>query len=75
VALARSRRVAPYEKANLTYVSELDQLIRKRWEARLPDDVLTGEEYDAGGNGAPHTGHRPDVHRSAAAPRGTPGNG
>jgi len=56
VARARCRRVTPQEKANLTYVTDLDndleRLIRGRLGARFPDDALTGEEYGAeGGNG------------------------
>jgi len=57
VALARCRAVAPHEKANLSYVTDLDQyleqLIRKRLGARFPDDVLTGEEYEAEGGTGP----------------------
>jgi fructose-1,6-bisphosphatase/inositol monophosphatase family enzyme len=57
VALARCQRVAPHEKANLTYVTDLDQdleqLIRQRLGARFPDDVLTGEEYEAEGGTGP----------------------
>ena len=57
--LARSRaaRVRPQEKANLSYVTDLDhdleQLIRARLGARFPDDGLTGEEYAASGGGGP----------------------
>ncbi len=56
VARTRCRHVAPQEKANLSYVTDLDhdleRLIRERLGARFPDDVLTGEEYGAtGGNG------------------------
>jgi fructose-1,6-bisphosphatase/inositol monophosphatase family enzyme len=57
VALARCREVAPLEKANLTYVTDLDQyleqLIRQRLGARFPDDLLTGEEYEAEGGTGP----------------------
>ena len=56
VALARASGVRPQEKANLSYVTDLDhdleRLIRDRLAARFPNDVLTGEEYaSAGGNG------------------------
>jgi myo-inositol-1(or 4)-monophosphatase len=55
-ALARAHHVTPQEKANLSYVTELDheleERIRGRLAARFPDDVLTGEEYaTAGGTG------------------------
>jgi myo-inositol-1(or 4)-monophosphatase len=55
-ARARCRRVTPQEKANLTYVTDLDndleRLIRGRLGARFPDDTLTGEEFAAeGGTG------------------------
>jgi fructose-1,6-bisphosphatase/inositol monophosphatase family enzyme len=57
VAIERSKRVTPVEKANLTYVTELDQhletLIRGRLGERFPDDRLTGEEYAAGGGSGP----------------------
>jgi myo-inositol-1(or 4)-monophosphatase len=57
VALSRCRDVAPHEKANLSYVTDLDkdleQLIRGRLADRFPDDVLTGEEYEASGGGGP----------------------
>jgi fructose-1,6-bisphosphatase/inositol monophosphatase family enzyme len=57
LALARCQAVAPHEKANLTYVTDLDQdleqLIRKRLGARFPDDVLTGEEYETEGGTGP----------------------
>jgi myo-inositol-1(or 4)-monophosphatase len=56
VALDRCGRVTPEEKANLSYVTDLDRdlerLIRDRLAARFPDDALTGEEYaSAGGRG------------------------
>ncbi len=56
VALARSRRVVPQEKANLSFVTDLDHdlelMIRERLSKRFPNDVLTGEEYgQAGGTG------------------------
>jgi fructose-1,6-bisphosphatase/inositol monophosphatase family enzyme len=57
LAMKRSTRVTPREKANLSYVTDLDhdleRLIRERLGNRFPDDVLTGEEYaDAGGKGS-----------------------
>jgi myo-inositol-1(or 4)-monophosphatase len=49
--------VTPQEKANLSYVTDLDndleQMIRARLGARYPEDVLTGEEYAAAGGGGP----------------------
>lgn len=57
LALARSKRVTPVEKANLSYVTDLDRdletLIRGRLGERFPDDRLTGEEYAAGGGSGP----------------------
>jgi fructose-1,6-bisphosphatase/inositol monophosphatase family enzyme len=57
VARARSLRVTPHEKANLSYVTDLDRdlerLIRERLGARFPDDSLTGEEYAAEGGSGP----------------------
>src|SRR5271169_3799200 len=56
-ALARWRDVTPHEKANLSYVTDLDQdlerLIRERLGARFPGDALTGEEYGAEGGTGP----------------------
>ena len=57
LARERSRRVTPEEKANHSYVTDLDlaleRLIRERLGERYPDDRLTGEEYKAsGGHGA-----------------------
>ena len=56
LALGRSKRAKPQEKANLSYVTDLDhdleRLIRERLGNRFPDDRLTGEEYDG------PTGHR-----------------
>ncbi len=53
LALERSMRVRPQEKANQSFVTDLDhdleQLIRQRLGARFPDDRLTGEEYEASG--------------------------
>ena len=55
VAMARAKRVTPVEKANLSYVTDLDQdlekLIRRRLGEQFPDDRLTGEEYAAAGGG------------------------
>jgi myo-inositol-1(or 4)-monophosphatase len=56
LARGRARGVTPQEKANLSYVTDLDQdlerLIRDRLGRAFPDDVLTGEEYaSAGGTG------------------------
>src|SRR5580693_8895890 len=57
VAMTRCRSVTPHEKANLSYVTDLDQdlerLIRQRLGARFPDDLLTGEEYAAEGGTGP----------------------
>ena len=57
IALARARGSRPQEKANLSYVTDLDhdleRLIRDRLAARFPDDVLTGEEYAAAGGTGP----------------------
>jgi myo-inositol-1(or 4)-monophosphatase len=51
VALARAQQVSPQEKANSSYVTDLDhdleQLIRSRLRAAFPQDLLTGEEYAA----------------------------
>ena len=56
LAMKRCQTVTPHEKANLSYVTDLDQdlerLIRRRLGDRFPDDSLTGEEYEpAGGTG------------------------
>ena len=56
IALARAKGVRPREKANHSFVTDLDhdleRLIRDRLAARFPDDALTGEEYaSAGGTG------------------------
>jgi myo-inositol-1(or 4)-monophosphatase len=57
VALERCQNVTPQEKANLSYVTDLDQdleqLIRQRLGDRFPEDRLTGEEYEAGGGTGP----------------------
>src|SRR5690348_6569627 len=51
VALARAQQVRPQEKANLSYVTDLDRdlerMIRTRLREEYPDDLLTGEEYAA----------------------------
>ena len=57
LAMERSKRVRPQEKANHSFVTDLDhdleRLIRERLGARFPDDRLTGEEYEAtGGSGS-----------------------
>jgi fructose-1,6-bisphosphatase/inositol monophosphatase family enzyme len=58
-ALARSRagRVTPEEKANLSFVTDLDldmeKLLRSRLAETFPDDVLTGEEYAPSGGTGP----------------------
>ena len=57
VARSRASGVRPQEKANKSYVTDLDhdleRLIRDRLAARFPDDVLTGEEYAASGGTGP----------------------
>lgn len=57
VARGRAGSVRPDEKANKSYVTDLDrdleQLIRGRLAERFPDDTLTGEEYSASGGGGP----------------------
>jgi myo-inositol-1(or 4)-monophosphatase len=57
VAKARWRNVSPREKANLSYVTDLDhdveRLIRERLGARFPGDVLMGEEFSAAGGSGP----------------------
>src|SRR3954470_10001454 len=57
VAMGRALGVRPQEKANTSFVTDLDhdleRLIRDRLAARFPDDVLTGEEYAAAGGGGP----------------------
>src|SRR4051812_34298956 len=51
VALARAQQVVPREKANHSYVTDLDQdlerLVRGRLREAYPEDLLTGEEYAA----------------------------
>jgi fructose-1,6-bisphosphatase/inositol monophosphatase family enzyme len=57
IALSRARRVTRQEKANLSFVTDLDHdlelLIREKLSKRFPDDVLTGEEYGQAGGGGP----------------------
>src|SRR5437868_1726852 len=57
VARARCAHVTPHEKANLSYVTDLDndleRLIRGRLGARFPEDALTGEEYGVAGGSGP----------------------
>jgi fructose-1,6-bisphosphatase/inositol monophosphatase family enzyme len=57
LARERAQQVRPQEKANLSYVTDLDQdlerLIRDRLGRAFPDDVLTGEEYAAAGGTGP----------------------
>ncbi len=57
VAISRAKGVTPVEKANLSFVTDLDQdleqLIRRRLGERYPDDRLTGEEYAAEGGSGP----------------------
>ena len=57
VARARAAGAIPQEKANQSYVTDLDHdlelLIRGRLAERFPDDVLTGEEYAASGGTGP----------------------
>jgi myo-inositol-1(or 4)-monophosphatase len=57
VARVRCQRVTTHEKANLSYVTDLDndleRLIRERLGARFPNDTLTGEEYGAEGGSGP----------------------
>lgn len=56
IALERSGSVTPEEKANRSYVTDLDRdletLLRERLGSAFPDDRITGEEYaDEGGSG------------------------
>jgi myo-inositol-1(or 4)-monophosphatase len=57
IARARCQQVTPQEKANLSYVTDLDndleRLIRQRLGDRFPDDSLTGEELAAAGGTGP----------------------
>ena len=56
IALKRARTVSPEEKANATFVTDLDKdleaFLRSGLAVRFPDDKITGEEYeDEGGSG------------------------
>jgi fructose-1,6-bisphosphatase/inositol monophosphatase family enzyme len=57
VARRRCHHVTPQEKANLSYVTDLDHdletMIRERLAARFPDDALSGEEFAASGGTGP----------------------
>jgi len=57
LAMARAGSVTPEEKANLSYVTDLDrdleQFLRGRLAGAFPDDVLTGEEYASSGGDGP----------------------
>ena len=57
LARSRARTVRPTEKANTSFVTDLDhdleRLIRDRLGERFPDDALTGEEYGAAGGAGP----------------------
>ncbi len=57
IARARAASISPQEKANESFVTDLDldleRLIRERIAAAYPDDGLTGEEYAAGGGAGP----------------------
>ncbi|GAC1472306.1 MAG: inositol monophosphatase family protein [Isosphaeraceae bacterium] len=57
LAITRSGRVTPQEKANLSFVTDLDhdleRMIRERLAGRFPEDVLTGEEYASAGGVGP----------------------
>ncbi|CAN5911240.1 inositol monophosphatase family protein [soil metagenome] len=57
LALSRASEVRAQEKANLSYVTDLDhdleRLIRDRLASEYPDDQITGEEYEAAGGDGP----------------------
>ena len=57
LALSRAGDVTPEEKANLSFVTDLDfdmeKLLRSRLAEAFPDDVLTGEEYAPSGGTGP----------------------
>lgn len=57
LAIVRAKQAKPQEKANLSFVTDLDhdleRLIRDRLAREFPDDVLTGEEYAAAGGTGP----------------------
>ena len=54
-ALRRAKQVTPKEKANMSFVTDLDldleRIIRDRLRKHFPDDLLTGEECEAEGDG------------------------
>jgi myo-inositol-1(or 4)-monophosphatase len=56
-ACTHSSRVTPQEKANRSYVTDLDRdlegLIRVRLGREFPQDVLSGEEFPTTGNSGP----------------------
>ena len=57
LARRRAGAVRPHEKANRSFVTEVDieleRLIRDRLAGRFPDDRLTGEEYASSGGEGP----------------------
>lgn len=57
IARQRAASIAPQEKANESFVTDLDldleRFIRDRIAAAYPDDGLTGEEYAAAGGSGP----------------------
>jgi myo-inositol-1(or 4)-monophosphatase len=57
LARQRAARVTPTEKANRSYVTDLDndleRMIRERLAREFPLDGLTGEEFAAGGGNGP----------------------
>jgi myo-inositol-1(or 4)-monophosphatase len=57
LARGRAARVTPQQKANTSYVTDLDRdletLVRSRLAHRFPEDQITGEEYEAGGGNGP----------------------
>ncbi|HEU5118508.1 MAG TPA: inositol monophosphatase family protein [Isosphaeraceae bacterium] len=57
MATQRQKTISPQEKANESYVTDLDldleRFLRDRISAEYPNDGLTGEEYEAGGGDGP----------------------
>jgi myo-inositol-1(or 4)-monophosphatase len=57
IALKRARNVKPEEKANATFVTDLDKdlesFLRAGLAVRFPGDTITGEEYEDQGAGSP----------------------
>ena len=51
IALGRAGKVSPQEKANLSFVTDLDQdlerFIRARLKSRFADDAISGEEFES----------------------------